>query len=88
MLFSDIGKLYGSIEDSTRLSTKVEETENECKEELLNTTRKAQGGSSGGGGKRGRGGGSADVNRRPRRNSAPSLFSKHHFWISIFLIYV
>ncbi|XP_020202919.1 uncharacterized protein LOC109788574 isoform X1 [Cajanus cajan] len=78
-----IGKLYGNIEGSITLKDKVEETKKGYKEEGLNISRKAQGGSSGGGGKKGRsgGGGSADVNRRPRRSSAPS---EPHFWISRF----
>ncbi|KAG5016408.1 hypothetical protein JHK82_022066 [Glycine max] len=79
-----IGKLYGSIEESIRLNDKVEETKDGYKEEILNTTRKAQGGgSSGGTGSRGKtgAGGTADVNRRPRQSSAPS---EPLFWVSIF----
>ncbi|XP_027344911.1 uncharacterized protein LOC113857295 [Abrus precatorius] len=88
-----LGKLYGSIEDSVRLTDKVEETKNWHKQELFNTTRKSQGGgSSGGGGKKGRAGtgGSANVNRRPRQSSAPTLLllSGPHFWVTIFNIYV
>ncbi|XP_020202921.1 uncharacterized protein LOC109788574 isoform X4 [Cajanus cajan] len=81
--FTSEGKLYGNIEGSITLKDKVEETKKGYKEEGLNISRKAQGGSSGGGGKKGRsgGGGSADVNRRPRRSSAPS---EPHFWISRF----
>ncbi|KAH1052487.1 hypothetical protein AAZX31_08G217000 [Glycine max] len=79
-----LGKLYGSIEESIRLNDKVEETKDGYKEEILNTTRKAQGGgSSGGTGSRGKtgAGGTADVNRRPRQSSAPS---EPLFWVSIF----
>ncbi|XP_061351504.1 uncharacterized protein LOC133296520 [Gastrolobium bilobum] len=80
---------FGSIEDSIRLKDKVEESKNENKHELFNTTRKAQGGSKGASGKRGRTGvnGSADVNRQPRRpqNSAPSLLSGPHFRASTFI---
>ncbi|RDX91620.1 hypothetical protein CR513_26381, partial [Mucuna pruriens] len=75
-----VEKLYGSIEESIRLKNKVEEN---YKQELVNTTRKAQsGGSSGGGGKRGKAGtgGSADVTRRPRQSSAAS---DPHFWVPI-----
>nr|ACU23465.1 unknown [Glycine max] len=79
-----LGKLYGSIEESIRLNDKVEETKDGYKEEILNTTRKAQGGgSSGGTGSRGKtgAGGTADVNRRPRQSFAPS---EPFFWVSIF----
>ncbi|KAK7349091.1 hypothetical protein VNO77_06175 [Canavalia gladiata] len=83
-----LGKLHGSIEDLANI--RFEETKNGHKQELFNIIRKAQGGSgsSGGGGKRGKSGtgGSADVNRRPHQNSAPSICCSH-FWVSIFNLY-
>ncbi|KAJ1429205.1 hypothetical protein SESBI_08561 [Sesbania bispinosa] len=78
-----LGKSYGSIEDNN----KVEESKNE----LFNTTRKAQSGRAGNRGRTGATGG-ANVNSRPRRsqNSAPSSLSLSgpHFWVSTFILYV
>ena len=87
-----VGKLYGSIEGTIRLNDKVDESINEHRHELYNTSRKAQGGRTGSaGGQRGSKGGygAANVNRRPRsRNSAPSLLSGPSFWTSTFILYV
>ncbi|ESW14101.1 hypothetical protein PHAVU_008G253100 [Phaseolus vulgaris] len=74
-----LGKLQGSIEDSTKY--KVEDTT----EEALDTTRKTQGGGSSGSSGRTGSGGSSDVTRRPRQSSAPS---KPHFWASKFILSV